>query len=426
MGRTAAGHLSWGDWEAQVSRSEVVYLVSRFPVTSETFIVREIEALDRLGRFDLELRSLFPSPDRPVHDVARRWNQRLVRPTATAALAGLAWAGLTRPLALLSVLARVCAAYRRPALLVRALTTVVIACAHARDFARRPHRRHVHAHYATYPALAAWVCHQLADTPYSFTVHAHDLYVDTSMLDRKIADAQFVVTISNYNRSLLERNNPRHTPIHVIHAGIDTAAYHFRPRAVPAEGPVRALTVASLQAYKGHAVLLEALAMGGPATDRITLDLIGDGVLRTDLERLVDRLGLGSRVRFLGSCGEDDVRTALDAADLFVLPSIVAHNGQMEGLPVALMEALASGVPTVSTELSGIPEIVIDGVTGLLALPGDPASLNRTMVAMLERGSTTIALAEAGRALVTEQFDLRETISALSELLAENLPPARS
>lgn len=406
-----------------MTRPNVVYLVSRFPVTSETFIVRELDALDRSDKFDLEIRSLFPAPDAAVHDISRRWSDRLVRPSAADALAGFAWALLTRPLAVSSALATVAAGYfRRPPLLVRALTTVLLACAHARDLARRPGPSHVHAHYATYPALAAWVCRRLVGTSFSFTVHAHDLYVDTSMLGRKIADARYVVTISNYNRAILEQHNTAHTPIRVVHAGIDTAAYHFRPRAIPADGQVRALTVASLQHYKGHAVLLEALAMGGPEVDRITLDLVGDGVLRSELEALADRLGLDDRVRFLGSCSEDAVRASLDAADLFVLPSLVAADGQMEGLPVALMEALACGVPTVTTELSGIPEIVVDGVTGLLATPGDAASLNTTLTAMVQRASATVEFAEAGRALVVREFDLRDSVSALAGLLYEYLP----
>lgn len=402
-----------------MSRAEVVYLVSRFPVTSETFIVREIEALDRLGNFDLELRSLFPAPDQPVHDISRRWAERHVRPSTAAAVAGFLWASLTRPLALLSVLGRVIAGYRRSPLLARALVTVLVACAHARDLASRPRPPHIHAHYATYPALAAWVCGRLIGTSYSFTAHAHDLYVDTSMLDTKIADACFVVTISEYNRTLLERHNPGHTPIRVLHAGIDTSAYPFRPRGIPGDGPVRALTVASLQQYKGHAVLLAALAMGGSSVDRLTLDLVGDGVLRSDLEALVDRLGLGWRVLFLGSRSEDEVRTCLDTADLFVLPSVVADDGQMEGLPVVLMEALACGLPTVSTELSGIPEIVIDGVTGLLAVPGDATSLNHVLAEMIERGSGASDFAEAGRALVTGEFDLKHSVSELSAMLSE-------
>lgn len=406
-----------------MSRPYVVYLVSRFPVTSETFIVRELEALDRSDRFDLEVRSLFPSPDSAVHDIARRWTERLVRPSASAALTGFAWALLTRPLAVSSALATVTVGYlRRPPLLARALITLLLACAHARDLARRSGPVHIHAHYATYPALAAWVCRRLVASSYSFTVHAHDLYVDRSMLGRKIADARYVVTISDYNRALLEQHNSTHTPIRVVHAGIDTAAYHFRPRGIPADGEVRALTVASLQQYKGHAVLLEALAIGGPQVDRITLDLVGDGVLRGELEALVDRLGLRGRVRFLGSCSEDAVRASLDAADVFVLPSIVADDGQMEGLPVALMEALACGVPTVTTGLSGIPEIVVDGVTGLLATPGDAASLNDTLTAMVQRGSATVEFAEAGRALVVRDFDLRESVSALTGLLDEYLP----
>lgn len=405
-----------------MSRADVVYLVSRFPVTSETFIVREIEALDRLDRFDIELRSLFPSPDKPVHEVARRWTERLIRPTTAAAFAGLAWALFTRPRALASVLAAVISGYRSPSLLIRALLTVMLACAHAKDLTHRPGPTHIHAHFATYPALAAWVSQQLVGTSYSFTAHAHDLYVHTAMLDRKISDARFVVTISEYNRELLEPVAMGRTPIHVVHAGIDVTAYAFRPRSIPAEGPVRALTVASLQEYKGHSVLLEALALGGPAIDRITLDLIGDGVLRSDLEDEVARLGLGARVRFLGSRNEVEVRAALNDADLFVLPSIIANDGQMEGLPVALMEALACGVPTVSTQLSGIPEIIVDGVTGLLAAPGDFDSLNQTMAAMVKSGNGAREFAEAGRKLVTSDFDLEQSVSALSRLLAGDLP----
>ena len=402
-----------------MSRADIVYIVSRFPLTTETFIVRELDGLDGSGRFDLELRSLFPSPDTVVHDIARRWDERLIRPSAGQAVAGFGWAAVTRPRALAAVLAAVTAGYRRrPKLLARALATVPLACAHARDLSRRRHPPHIHAHFATYPALAAWVCARLIGTSYSFTAHAHDIYVDTSMLGRKIADARFVVTISEYNRELLGRHNPAHTPIHVVHMGIDTASYSFRPRGIPVEGPVRALVVASLQAYKGHAVLLEALAIGGAGVDRIALDIIGDGVLRGDLEALAARLGLGQRVRFRGSRSEDEVRAALAEADLFVLPSIVAADGQMEGLPVALMEALASGVPTVSTALSGIPELVVDGVTGLLSVPGDAADLNATMAAMLARGPATIDFAEAGRALVVNEFDVHQSASMLGDLLS--------
>lgn len=423
MGPTAAGDLPRSDGCVTVRRPTVVYLVSRFPVTSETFIVREIEALDQSGKFDLEIRSLFPSPDQPVHDIARRWTDQLIRPSMVDGLIGCGWGLLTRPAALLSVLAAVTVGYiRRPALLARALTTVMLACGHARDLAREARLPHIHAHYATYPALAAWVCRRLVGTTYSFTVHAHDLYVDTSMLDRKIADARYVVTISQYNSVLLNEHNSAGTPIRVVHAGIDTASYRFDARGIPAEGEVRALTVASLQQYKGHRVLLEALTMGGPGVDRIMLDLIGDGVLRGELESLVDRNGLRDRVRFCGSCSEDVVRAALADADLFILPSIVADDGQMEGLPVALMEALACGVPTVSTALSGIPEIVIDGVTGLLAIPGDAASLNNVLETMIQRGTTTIEFAEAGRALVTREFDLGESAASLVTLLDEYLP----
>jgi len=394
----------------------IVYLVSRFPITSETFIIRELDALARGGDAVIELRSLFPTSDRVVHDVARPWVRRLIRPRARAALLGVLWAGLRHPAEWVRILGTVVRDYRaRPDLIARALVTVALACAHARDLARRPPPVHIHAHYATYPTLAAWVCRQLCGATYSFTVHAHDLYVDQSMLRRKVADAQMVVAISEYNRDLLSRPAAGSTPIHVVHCGIDTAAYPYRSRQIPPDGPVRALTVASLQAYKGHAVLFRALAIGGPAVDRITVDLIGDGVLRDELQRLAIDLGIAERIRFHGSRTESEVRAALADADLFILPSVVAPDGQMEGLPVALMEALASGVSTVSTALSGIPEIVVDGVTGMLARPDDPVSLRDALTRMVESYCSTMSL--AGRELVAREFDLKTTTAELGALL---------
>ncbi|KHO18148.1 glycosyltransferase [Mycolicibacterium setense] len=399
-----------------MSDKQIDYLVSRFPVTSETFIVRELDALSADGR-QLGLRSLFPSPDPQVHDIARPWMEKLVRPSIGASAAGFFWASIRHPLITLSILADVVRGYgAKPGLLTRALATIPIAAAHARDLHPLGNTRHIHAHYATYPALAAWVCARLAGVTYSVTIHAHDLYVDQSMLGRKLDGAEFIVTISEYNRRLLERWTS--TPIHVIHAGINTASYPFHPRKIPGHGPVRALCVASLQEYKGHAVLLRALALGGPGVDRIEVDLIGNGPLRDELQTMANELGLGSRVRFHGGQSETVVKQALAEANLFVLPSVVASDGQMEGLPVALMESLASGIPTVSTSLSGIPELVIPEQTGLLAKPADVQSLRDALEQLISSGPALEDYARAGRDLVERKFDINATTAALRALLA--------
>jgi glycosyltransferase involved in cell wall biosynthesis len=305
---------------------------------------------------------------------------------------------------------------RRPRSLLRALATLPIAAAHARALTDL-RLQHIHAHYATYPALAAWLCRRLTGIPYSFTVHAHDLFVDRSNLTRKVADARFVVAISDYNRRALARLTGRgDTPMHVLRCGIDPAAYAFRPRGPRPHGPVSALCVASLQEYKGHSVLLEALADGGPALERVQLELIGEGPLKGPLEQLARRLGIDARVSFRGGLTEPEVAAALDAADLFVLPSVVAANGQMEGVPVALMEALACGLPTVASRLSGVPELVRDGRTGLLAEPGDVGSLREALRVTINDPVAARRRAEAGRSLVEAEFALQGSAGRLAAL----------
>ncbi|MDP9119314.1 MAG: glycosyltransferase [Actinomycetota bacterium] len=368
--------------------------------------------MDSHAGMDMTLLSLFPAVDDTVHPSAAPWIGRVRRPNVVSAIRDLGWWAVRRPVALLTAIAAVVVGcVRSPQVLVRSLATVPLAASHAR-YLENNGFDHVHAHFATYPALAAWLCFRLARIPYSFTAHAHDIFVDQSMLARKLAEARFVATVSEYNRAFLKAyGGDSVTPVSVIHPGIDPDAYPYRPRS-PGEGPVRGLCVASLQEYKGHVVLLEALTQAG--LERLSIDLVGGGQLRDQLQSRCRELGIDARVRFRGVQTEKEVGSMLVESDLFVLPSIIARDGQMEGLPMVLIEALATGLPTVATRLAGIPEIVRDGETGLLVPPGDPDALAGALRAALSGGTPDPA---AGRRLVEAEFDLRLCAERMVTLL---------
>jgi colanic acid/amylovoran biosynthesis glycosyltransferase len=392
----------------------VGYIVSRFPHFSETFILREIEQLRADPRFELELFSLFPPVGGAVHPAAEPWIAKLRRPSPAEGVGDLAWWTLRRPLRVGSSLATVLAGYwRKPAMLARALSTFPLAAAHARRV-RRDRLQHLHAHYATWPALSAWICNRLTGVPYSFTVHAHDLYVDPLFVGRRVDDAAFVVAISEFNKRILTGMGGPRARIEVVHCGVDPANYPFRPRRPAPSGPVRGLCVASLQEYKGHRYLLRALA-GSAELERLRLDLVGDGELRAALETEARELGLADRVTFHGSLPEARVIELIDAADLFVLPSTIAADGQMEGIPVALMEALAGGLLVVTTRTSGVPELVRDGETGLLAAHGDAEDLRRVLEAALSGAAEVDP--RRGRELVEREFDIHQTGRRVGELI---------
>jgi len=382
------------------------YVVSRFPSTTETFIVREMQALRARG-VEVELFALVHQPDAVVHPEAVGLDAQSISPMSAASMRAQAQWLRRRPGRLISTWwGAIAGNARSPRFLLRSLAVVPMAS----WFALRAEQAgvdRVHAHWATHSALAAWVMHRLTDLPYSITAHAHDIYVDRSMLARKLEDASFVAVISEFNAAFLDAEYPAEVAgkLHVVRCGIDPAAFSAAPR-VLRDGPLRVVCVASLQDYKGHSVLVAALDRLTRAGTDVVVDLVGDGELRDELEADVARRGLADRIRFVGALPSDQVAARLAAADLLVLPSIITSSGKMEGIPVALMEAAASGLPVVASRLSGIPELVLDGATGLLVEPGDDVALAEAIARLAADPDLRARMGRAGRERVLEEFTI--------------------
>ncbi|HWT11291.1 MAG TPA: glycosyltransferase [Allosphingosinicella sp.] len=210
--------------------------------------------------------------------------------------------------------------------------------------------------------------------------------------------------------------------IGLLRMGVDCERIEFAPRP-RADGPLRILTVGRLVEKKGTAFALAALAHLQQAAPELrwVFEVAGDGPLEQPLRQAAGELGLGERVSFLGALSSSEVQARLRQADIFLLPSIVAADGDMEGIPVALMEAMAAGVPVVSTFHSGIPELVEHGVSGLLAPERDPAALAEQLRTLIESPSTSHSLALAARAKIEAEFNQRRINAGLAESIAERV-----
>jgi glycosyltransferase involved in cell wall biosynthesis len=393
-------------------------VLSWFPAITETFILDELRDLRARG-VEVEVLPLFGSRGGEVHAgfAELRGRTHYHRTASWELLAAQVHWLRRRPMALLRAWAgalRATAPSRK--LLVRAPAVLLKAALVARR-AEAMEVAHLHAHWATHPALAAWTIRELTGIPYSFTAHAHDLYVDRAMLREKVAAASFVVTISEFNRRLLEQvcGETARGKVHVVRCGVDLGAFAPAPRAPP-EVPTFAC-VASLRPYKGHAVLLDAVSLLRARGVALRVVLVGAGELRARLAARIAREGLGDVVELRGAVAHEEIPAILARSTAMVLPSVTAEDGQMEGIPVALMEAMAAGVPVVATRLSGIPELVRDGEGGLLVPERDPAALADAMERLARDPALGARLAEGARRAVERDFDRARNVERLEGLL---------
>jgi glycosyltransferase involved in cell wall biosynthesis len=397
----------------------VAVLMSRFPSVTETFILREMIEMERQAQPVRLVPMLKESPP-VIHDAAKPWTERaLYTPFFNAAIlhANLR-TFLRRPARYLSLLARLIAGtITAPDVLFRTLAVFPKSVFLARALEGEG-VRHIHAHYATHPSTMALIIATLSNVTFSFTVHAHDIQVNRSLLRWKLRETKFVRSISGFNKRFLEGLYPKEAAgkIDVIHVGIET---HWYGAASSANGPRAGntiLCVAAHRPYKGLPYLIEACRILHDEGIDVQCDIIGHGPMHDELAEMIRERSPGN-VRLLGPRAQEEVTRMMAEASLFVLPSIVAPDGQMEGIPVALMEAMATGRAVVSTSISGIPELVEHGVSGLLVPPADARALAGAIRELLADPERARRMGERGREKVREEFTLSECVRQLNARL---------
>jgi glycosyltransferase involved in cell wall biosynthesis len=270
----------------------------------------------------------------------------------------------------------------------------------------------------------AFFASELTGLPFSFTAHAKDIYTsEPDQLVRKMKKARFVVTCTRYNARYLEelaRSSNCDTPVHVVYHGIDLSFFTFSPATRP-RPPYQILSIGRLVPKKGYETLLSSLRLLDQAGLDFQFTHIGDGEMKTRISKLTRQLDLTHRVHLLGTLSHDKVIHHYRRAHCFALACKVAPNGDRDGIPNVLIEAMAAGVPTVATNISAIPELVEDGMTGSLVPPDDPVGMAAAIRNVLLHPGKYDAHTKRARARVERDFDNRRCTKQLHALFVEAL-----
>ena len=401
----------------------IAYLTGEYPRATDTFIQREVAALRALG-WQVETCSIRRTgPEHHVGPEQRAEAAATFNVIDAARAPARTLRALGRALRTGRFLSTLRLALRTRPAGAKALVWQLFYFLEAAVLADELHRRgvtHLHNHIAKASCTVAMLTSALSGIPYSFTLHGPDIFFEPMhwRLDEKIARARFTACISHFCRAQgMAFADPAHWPrMHIVHCGVDPARY--QPRVHSGTGR-HLLFVGRLAAVKGVPVLFDALR--GLDVEGLKVTLVGDGPDRAALEAQARDLGID--IHFAGYRSQDEVAMLLGEADALVLPSFA------EGVPVVLMEAMAAGLPVVTTRIAGVPELVEDGVSGKLVAPGDAAALRSALREVLTDPDMRTRMGRAGRAVVAAEFDARTEAARLATLLwayhSGETPPLR-
>lgn len=388
----------------------VGYVLKVFPRLSETFILNEIVAREQAGE-RVEIASLRAPTDgrfhaklaelrAPVH-----WIRNDLR-SAERLWAILGEARTSLP--------------RLSTTLPELLESDVGEAVQAVELAKWAVERdidHLHAHFATMATVVTRLASRMTGIPYSFTAHAKDIYhesVDEEVLGTAIAEAHHVVTVSDFNvAELVARFAGAATRVRRVYNGLDLETLRFRPSSLE---PPSIVAVGRLVEKKGFADLIDAVSVLAARDVVVPTRIAGGGRLEPALRDQVEISALGGVVEMLGPRTQCEIITLIHSATVVVAPCVTAADGDRDGLPTVLLEAMAMGTPVIATAVTGIPEAVVDGETGLIVPERDPYALADAIERLLGDPALRTRLAVAARAMVEERFDVRVQAASLGAL----------
>jgi len=404
-----------------VKTARIAYFAARYPHVSHAFVLREVIALRRLG---VTVETAAVRRSEPAHVVSEadrhafRTTFAILPPRPLQVVLAHAHALLRRPSGYLAAL-RFALRHHAPGLKGRLWQVFYFLEAGVLwHWCRRRGIRHVHVHFANVAADVAMLAAVIGapELRWSFTMHGSAEFFDVShyRLGEKVRRADWVACISDFCRSqLMSQVEPEHwAKLRVVHCGVDLEEYAPTVKErTGAEEPLRLLTVGRLVPVKGQPLLVEAVATLRRRGHDVCLTIIGEGPARGAIEEAIARHGVGDAVRLAGSVGQDEIRAHYAAADIFMLPSFT------EGLPVVLMEAMAMGIPVLTTQVTGIPELVDSDVSGVMVRPGRLDEILGALERLVADPDLRRRLGAAGREKIAREFDVRSSARQLQTLL---------
>ena len=409
-------------------RAAIGVIVTRFPQIDETSILREMNELEERGQ-PVMLIPLLRGRGGVVHEEAKPWIHRarympLMSPAI--AIANLVCL-LTQPRRYLSVFWHVLAqTIGKPGVFARSMALFPKSVYLSRLLPRLG-IKHVHAQWATHPATMAYIVGTLSGITYSFTVHGPDIFAHRMLMYEKVAGAKFIRCVSTFNKAFLCGlfSSVTENKVEVVHVGVNPEVYaSSAPRQVGAR--LQILTVAALNKTKGFPFLIDAISRLVQAGIDVDCNIVGTGPRRSVIEHWAKELGVADRVHLLGLLPQHEIARNLHECDVFVLPSMIALDGSMDGLPVALIEAMAAGRPVIASTISGIPELVEDGVSGLLVDATHAERIAEAIRKLAESPELRDRLGRAGQEKVRRDFDIHVTGEKLMSLFDRTARPKQS
>lgn len=399
----------------------IMYLLDKFPALSETFILNEITALLDMGH-DVRVFSLKKPEAGPVQPEVGLYG--LMGRTAYSPAVGGGTLGvflraaleLLRP-GLPGLKAKLAMRrYYNAALGKEIFAKDFIAKTAVARAAARWGIEHIHCHFASENTRTAFILNGIMGIPFTFTTHAYDIFIAPSPeLPEWARMAKNVITISEFNRSyMIEKFGIPEEKIRLITCSI------YVDRIKPAEGynvnHLKIVSVSRLVEKKGYKYLIEACRILKEKGEKFTCEITGEGSERERLQGMIDSIGLGGMVRLDPPATRDEILRKVSSGSVFVLPCVQGKDGNMDGIPNVLMEAMALEIPVISTPIAGIPELIENGIDGILVPDESPEALAEAILRLKNESGLAERLRKSGRCKVEKKFNAAINVAELAEV----------